>query len=135
MWLFRPNRVVPDLGNTLVHPTHFRGGIRWGNFTSGVNDTWPLAQLEVFSNGLRIGPSARMLRPFIPIWEVQLDELSESRVITCMGSKGIRFRTMDPNDWIVFWTFRPSDVIRYLQEHNVDVDENVLRVPFRHPDR
>jgi hypothetical protein len=114
---------------------HFRGGIRRGNFTSGVNDTWPLARLDVFSNGLRIGPSTRFVRPLVPTWEVQLDELTESQVITCMGSKGVRFRASDPADWIVFWTFRPSEVISYLSGHGVNVNEQVRRVPFRHPDR
>jgi hypothetical protein len=84
----------------------FVGGMRYrargGLFSGGPNLSWPLATLELWSDGIRVAPRWRLVRRFLPPVEIAVGDITA--VETDFGiTGGIRFRLTGPADGTVFW--------------------------------
>ncbi|MHB8246405.1 MAG: hypothetical protein ACYDGN_13855 [Acidimicrobiales bacterium] len=66
-------RQAPGLDRGAPAERSFPGGMRLGNF----NATWRLVRLNLFADGLRLGPSASFLEGVVPVWEVCYTKLVE----------------------------------------------------------
>lgn len=108
----------------------FIGGMCLGGVFRGTNATWPLARLDLFSNGFRIRPSTWLLRPLLPVWEARFDELSGIELVEGFAGQGLRFRIREDSNWVVFWSLSPAKVVAALSEQGVLVDPDVKRFTF-----
>jgi len=126
MWGVRPRILASPLEGELLDS--FVGGERRSSF----NATYPLVRLDVHTDGLRLRPSAKLLRGLVPIWEARLLELSEVQAIgnIPLFTTGIRFRIESTSDWIIFWTTQRSVVLWRLESLGLKVSAEPL--PFNH---
>ena len=77
-----------------------------GGFRSRrMNATIPLARLDLFPWGVRLGGSASFLKKLIPTWEAEYVEIQEVQVVKSpLGTGGgVRLRSAVPGGPIVFW--------------------------------
>ncbi len=103
----------------------------------GSNASWPLARLEILPTGIRMRPSTRLLRPWVPQWEVRFDEIREVQAVGRIWwvSTGIRIRTESYEDWIVFWTVNRTHVLSSIAAFGVTVSRTPKRFYFFSPGR
>jgi hypothetical protein len=99
----------------------FLGGLLSGNWSA----TWPLARLEFFGWGIRLGGSVRLVRWLIRPWEARYEELATVRLISSATS-GVRIAVEGRTDAVVFWSFRDAgEIADRLEAHGVPVDRSV----------
>jgi hypothetical protein len=129
-----PFRYLSRLTDGLQGPrlTSFIGGIRTQPRLTpeGFNATVPLVRLSLFSNGLRVGPSTPLLSMSVPTWEARFDELD---VIQAIGrvrgvTTGILFRKSQSHEWVIFWTSNREEVFTTLEQMNVTVSREPVRL-------
>jgi hypothetical protein len=100
--------------------------------TATVTVGWPLARLELFKWGIRLGPSARLvaLLPLsIPTWEARYEELATVRSVRGIVSSGLRFAVAGKSDAVVFWSFQWLEILDRLEAVGATVDRSP--VPLR----
>jgi hypothetical protein len=102
----------------------FLGGLRSGS----VSATWPLVRLECFDWGVRPRGSAHPWRRLIPTWDARYEDLATVQLVSSM-STGIRFAAADGTDAVVFWTFKSSEIMDYLDARCVPVDRSPKTFP------
>jgi hypothetical protein len=132
------------LGIPVTAPkTAFLGGA----LTRTVTATWPLARLELFTWGIRLGASARLLQLLplsLPTWEARYGELGVVRRVTSHGTEGLRFAVTGATDAVVFWSFRCPEILDQLEIAGATVDRTVTSlkkaggiydIPQEGPDR
>jgi hypothetical protein len=103
------------------------GGVKW----EGGNATVPLARLEVYPWGIRIGGSIRPLRWIVPCWEALSSDIDHVQYAkSTLGGEGLSFQFTDGSE-VVFWTTEQVNVVGQLADIGVDVDSSSKRVPFR----
>jgi hypothetical protein len=103
------------------------GGATWFTTWWPIGATWPLAQLDIYPWGLRIGPHFRWLKWALPTTELQWDQILRAR----LGFFGIRLKwRSSPPRWIAFGggygPFLPGvdpQVVVALREAGVEVEE------------
>jgi hypothetical protein len=120
-----------DIGDHLDGEPSFIGGLRLPNVF--LNFGWPGARLTLRSDGVVIGPSWAVFRPFVPSHRFRYDDLAEVQAvgqskITC----GIRFVSRSTGKYAIFWTFSRPKVLGRLREH-VQVNESPVRLDYFHP--
>jgi hypothetical protein len=127
-WGMPANRMAAGVDDGQVPKLSYRGGMRYGGF----NATWPFARLDLFSSGLRLRSNIKHFQRLIPIWEARFEELKEVQAIgrTKYLSTGVRFRTKQQGEWIVFWTFRRIRGLEGLEERDVSVSADPVRLHF-----
>jgi hypothetical protein len=98
--------------------------------TATVNVGLPLARLELFDWGVRLGSSARALRWCIPTWEARYGELAIVKSVTGpiqVGAiSGLRFAVADSADAVVFWSAHSPEILDRLQEAGATVDRSAV---------
>ena len=95
--------------------------------TATVNVGWPLARLELFEWGIRLGASARpvaLLPLSIPTWEARYEELVTVRSVRGIVSSGLRFAVADKTDAVVFWSFQWLKILDRLEAAGAKVDRS-----------
>jgi hypothetical protein len=105
--------------------------VRWKN---GGNATVPLARLDVFPQGVRIGGSWGPLRRFVPCWEYLTSEVDQLQMAKSsypppLGGPGLRFRFNDGKE-ITFWTTNLQRTVAALEAVGFHVDKTVFKVPL-----
>lgn len=99
-----------------------------GTLSRTVSAGFPLARLEIFGWGVRLGASARWRRflPLsIPTWEVRYEELAVVRRVTAYGQEGLRFAMTASADAVVFWSSRCPEILDRLEAAGAAVDRSV----------
>jgi hypothetical protein len=127
-WGLLPNRIVAGIDESQEPTVSYLGGMRFG----GYNATWPFVRLHIFRRGLRLQSSTRLLRGLIPTWAARFDEIKEVQAIGSIKwvTTGIRFRTGEHSDWIVFWTIHRGRVLESLREMGLNVETRPVRLHF-----
>ena len=74
------NLRVDDSARIATPEFTFIGGATWLMSWWPLGATWPFAKLEVFSWGLRIGPSARWVAWLLPTTEVRWSDITSARM-------------------------------------------------------
>jgi hypothetical protein len=124
------------LGNLEAHGSDsFIGGILQGKIGPGWNLPWPFAKLEVFDEGVRVGPSRPILRYIVPTWEAHKSEFTEIQAIGGIANGGVRFRIVDAEEWIIFWTFRADECIRRIEMHGIKTVPGRAKNNFFNPNK
>jgi len=102
-------------------PFHsFVGALRYGGTGLGAA-TWPLAKLDLFANGLRIGPSTHWLGFVLSKWEARFEELTEVQAVgRSRLASYIRFR-VGRYEVALFGSFNRPEVLRCLEELGLSV--------------
>lgn len=85
-------------------------------------------RLEFFDWGIRLA-GLGLARLMTPVWEARYEELTEARLVIAPAHRGIRLRTGDGGDEVIFWTDQGSDVLDRLEQHLVSVDRAADQVP------
>jgi hypothetical protein len=102
----------------------FLGGTLSRTVTAG----WPLARLELFAWGIRLGASARLVQ-FLPVpvptWEARFSELDVIRHVVSHGAHGLRFAVPATADAVVFWSGRCAEILDHLEAAGATVDRSV----------
>jgi hypothetical protein len=96
-----------EAGSRGVSPLEsFAGGFRYrGRFAHYL---FGLARLDLYPDRLRFGPSSRLVRNFVPVWEVQYTSLE--LVIVRRGFRGgIGFKSSDGGTF--FFTPQPKGLL------------------------
>ncbi|MGE5287118.1 MAG: hypothetical protein ACM3ML_07950 [Micromonosporaceae bacterium] len=119
-------RSTRTLGGPEVPPTMaFLGGM----LSRTVDTSWGLARLQFFAWGLRLRGSMRMLRLFLPTWEVRYEELTKAQLVSApVARRGVRFRADGAARPMVFWTYHGSKILDHLEQQGVAVDRSVTRL-------
>jgi hypothetical protein len=98
--------------------------------TATVNIGWPLARLELFDWGIRLGSTARVFRWCVPTWEARYAELAVVRNVTNairVGTmNGLRFAVADSADAVVFWSTHSSEILDHLEAAGAIVDRRAV---------
>jgi hypothetical protein len=94
-----------------------------------------MVKLEIFDSGIRIGSSVSILKLLVPTWEASKDELDEIRPIAGLGTGGFRFRILNSNEWIIFWTFQVDNGIDEFVKRGYRVTQMKIRFNFLDPNR
>ena len=125
---------------TASHPgeeplTSWVGGLRMPNPGGGLlNATWPLARLELFPWGIRVGASVHFLRIMLPTWEAAYEEVTQAGAIRGpFGSSGVRLRANLPGAPVVFWTVSKGQaalILNEIHEHGVALNPSTERLPW-----
>lgn len=107
----------------------FAGGVR----LNGMDATWPLVRLDLCASGLRLRPR-RVLRRVMPDWEAHYSELTSVRSSGRLPFlfSGVRFKA-GTEEWAIFWTPKPRQVVAALASMGVCVDTNPIPRPFTDP--
>ena len=125
------HRRVTDLQRDSSALVHYYGGLRWQGPAGVGNASMPLGKLELFDQGIRLGPSGRLLRVFVPTWEASYRDLaSVDSVLGPLRSKGVRFRLREDGPPIVFWTTAPKKVLNAMAGHGVTVIPATTKLPW-----
>jgi hypothetical protein len=141
--LIAPGRLVAGLGHGQLAMRAFVGGVRtplWHvTLLGGWNVTYPLANLSLFDDGLRISGNRRLL-PFsilVPKWEARYEELTEVAAVGKIDgiTSGVLFRTAEKGGWILFWTISRQSVLDALVSYGVTVVTTPRRLNYLRPDR
>jgi len=132
---FSKRRITSGLESGGGPRRSFIGGMNWGGFINYWNITTPFARLEIFSNGIRVGPSFRMFRPMLPLWEARFDELQSVVLLQAIFGQGVRFRTNDDDKWIIFWYQSPQTILEVLRELGVPTNPDPQRYRFLRTNR
>ena len=120
-----------DIGQSLQDEPSFIGGLRLRNVFA--NFGWPGARLTLCRDGLTIGPSWAVFRPFVPTRQFRYDDLAEVQAIghsTLMS--GIRFVSRSTGKYAVFWTFSRPKVMARLREHT-KVNDSPVSLNYLRP--
>jgi hypothetical protein len=99
-----------------------------GMLSRAVSAGYPLARLETFGWGVRLGASTRLLRflPLsVPTWEARYEELAVVRLVTSYGQEGLRFAMTGSADAVVFWSVRCLEILDRLEAAGATVDRSV----------
>ena len=108
----------------------FVGGMWWtrsGSYGSGSAPS-PCARLSFLDGGIRLGPSARVLNPFLPTLEIRFAEIESVGYVTGrkFGGPGIRVHAPGLDIDAVFRTDDPvavqNTVLDIFGAHDVVVD-------------
>lgn len=93
------------------------GGGFWMHSYWPVNATWPFVRLELFSWGVRLGPSWRGMEWLLPTTELAWTDIRSATRTTF----GVRFRRVDRPGWVTFSSFGGIDpeLWNELQAHGV----------------
>ena len=112
----------------------FVGGMRYG-MTGLANWTWPMVRLNLLEEGICLCPSARWLKPLVPIWEARYGEMTEVRSVgTTRMTCGVRFTT-STGDWVIFGTLDRPRVLAALQQRGLLVELEPVAFRYFRPDR
>lgn len=96
---------------------------------------WPGARLTLCVEGLVIGPSCGIFRPFVPSRSFLYDDLAEVQAIgTSRLLSGIRFVSRSSGKYAIFWTFSRPAVLAQLRKH-VEVNELPAKFNYLSPGR
>jgi hypothetical protein len=93
------------------------GGGFWMHTYWPVNATWPFVRLELFSWGIRLGPSSAILNWLLPTTELTWADIQSAKRLTF----GVRFRRVGTWGWVSFSRFGGLDpeLWRQLDVHGV----------------
>lgn len=109
----------------------FIGGMRYGIY----NFTIPLIRLELFNDGLQISSSIKIFRRLIPILAANFEEISGVQIVANWLGSGVRIRTNDAGNNVVFWTTKPEQVLSFMQKLGLSVSAERTRFHFWNPER
>jgi len=110
----------------------FIGGGRTRDYVA----SWPLVEMELFRNSIRIQLRARLLRRFIPAWEANFDEIAD---ISAVGrirylDTYIRFRLTGSAKWAMFFSISErSEIMDALTTLGLEVQREPDRFHFINP--
>jgi hypothetical protein len=71
------------------------------------------------------------------VWEARYEELSEVSAIGKISgvTSGVRCRTSNPKEWIVFWTMNRPEVLMELAARGLTVNTTLVPLSYRRPGR
>lgn len=97
------------------------GGGVWLHTYWPVAATWPLVRFELFSWGMRIGPSSTKVSWALPTTEIAWTELRSATPTRT----GIRLRRTGARGWVVFTSMSglPRELWRQFHDHGVPTGE------------
>jgi hypothetical protein len=96
------------------NPTYL-GGLRLRNVF--LNFGWPGARLVLLDEGVWMGPSTGLFRPFVPVRRFRFDEPCEIQAIgSSWITSGIRFHSLATDRWAIFWAWpaRRAEILKQL---------------------
>jgi hypothetical protein len=99
-----------------------------GTLSQTVSAGRPLARLELFAWGIRLGASARLLQFLpvpIPTWEARYGELAVVRHVASHRTHGLRFAVASTPHAVVFWSSRCAEILDRLEAAGATVDRSV----------
>jgi hypothetical protein len=124
----RSERRVSELSSLATPEQSFVGGLRWTRRQGfgGANATMPLVRLSFFDWGVRLSPSARFFRPFVPVIEVRFGEVESASAGTgpVMRSGCVQIHAPRSDFRSAFWTSQVEAVLDAFQAHGILVDRN-----------
>ena len=99
-----------------------------------LNFGWPAARLTLCEEGLHIGPSMFVFRPFVPVRAFRYDDLLEVQAIgNFVLTRGIRFTSRSTGRWAIFWTLSRAEILSHVSELTQHVNEVPVRLNYWNP--
>ncbi len=111
--------------------TNFIGGVYLDSFPFLYG--WPGVRLKIFSEGIWIGPSISIFRPFVPVRTIRFDDLAVAQAV---GSfylfRGILFISRSSGKRTMFATrFKHAEILGTLGQFITNLNTNPIRfTPF-----
>lgn len=113
----------PEIGVRRPDLPAFVGGLRLPFLFA--NFGWPGAKITFHTEGVQLGPSAWIFRPFVPTRKFRFDDCDIQAVGTLWFLTGIRFRSTSIDRWAIFWSFSRERILTVL----ADMSNRVNTVP------
>ena len=113
------------------------GGLKLpGRGTRGVDATWPLATLHLYTTGLRFSSTFGWLS-VIPTWEALYTEIVDVQAVGKFPllTTGIRITIRPNREWVIFWSLHRPNVLRDLAGRGLEVHADPVRFRFFDPGR
>ena len=82
-------------------------------------------------------PCRTAFQLLVPVWEAGYAELEEVQPVGSVPgwSAGLRFRTRQTDEWVIFWTVDRDSIIAALRMHGLAVSPETERLQFFDPGR
>jgi hypothetical protein len=113
----------------VAEPARFIGGLNIAGRFGRLNATWPLAELVLGDDGLRLG----LRGPLRLVSRDRAADYSEldgvQAVVGPMGSSGVRFRVRGAGTWY-FWTTHADAVVATVGKSGVPVVGGRPKLPL-----
>ncbi len=106
---------------TISSSSQFRGGLRWGQtFFFSYNLSYPLAVLVISDEWITLKAL------FKPV-DIQKAEVGKVSLAKGWFSKGLRIEhtKRDAPPFIIFWTWKPEEVLNSFAAHGYKVEANL----------
>ena len=118
-------RHLKEVGPQRLDLPNFIGALRLPFILA--NFGWPSTMLTLHTEGVVIGPSSFIFRPFVPFRAFQFDDCDIQAIGTFILNRGVRFYERSSGRWVIFALIPRDRLLEILS----DLSDDVKPIPER----